>query len=159
MIYVTFERRVRRPPPVVWGYLTDVGALVSWVDALVEAHVLGDQPLGAGAQLVLERRSPGNIERVRAEVTAFREPSLIAMETRVGKWLFLDRVTLTAVPEGTLLGIFVERMYGPRSASIFARQPGLSVPTPQEWAIRQAYERSVEALIERIERESLVPFR
>ena len=102
MIYVTFERKVRRPPPVVWGFLTDVGALVSWVDALVEARVRGDQPLGAGAQLVLERRAPGNVEHVLAEVTAFREPSLIAVETRVNTWLFLDRVTLTAIPEGTL---------------------------------------------------------
>lgn len=159
MIYVTFERTIRRPPAVVWGFLTDVGALTTWVDALVEARVLDDQPLGVGARLVLERRSPGTIEHALPEITAFREPSLIAVETRVEKLLFLDRVTLEPVPEGTRLGIYVERMYGPRSASIFARQPGLSVPSRQEWAIRKAYERSVEALVERIERESMRPFR
>ncbi len=159
MIYVTFERKVRRPPAVVWGFLTDVSALVTWVDALIEAQIAGDQPLGVGTEIVLERRSPGSIENVRSEITAFREPSLIAIETRVGKLLFLDRLTLEPIPEGTRLGIYVERMYGRRSANIFARQPGLSVPTPQESSIRKAYERSVEALVERIERDSMLPFR
>ena len=156
---MTFERKVRRSPAVVWGFLTDVSALVTWVDALVEARVAGDQPIGVGAELVLERRSPGTIENVRCEITAFRAPKLIAVETRVDKRLFLDRLTLEPIPEGTLLGVYVERIYGPRAASLFARQPGLSVPSPQEWSIRKAYERSVEALVERIERDSMLPFR
>ncbi|CAN5831190.1 hypothetical protein BH11MYX4_BH11MYX4_42110 [soil metagenome] len=159
MIYVTFERKVRRPPAVVWAFLTDVAALTTWVDELVEVRVMGDEPLRTGTSLQLERRSSGKIEHVTSEITAFREPTLLAAETRVNKLLFLDRITLTPIPEGTQLGVYAERMYGPRSASIFARQPGLTVPTPQELSIRGAYERSVDALVTRIERQSAIPYR
>ena len=68
-------------------------------------------------------------------------------------------MTFERIPEGTLLGVYVERMYGPRSPFSLSRQPGLSVPSAQEWSIRKAYERSIEALIERIERDSMLPFR
>jgi uncharacterized protein YndB with AHSA1/START domain len=156
VIYVTFERTVRRRPEIVWQFLTDVHASTAWVEELVEVRLVDDdEKLGAGTRLAVERRAPGKIERVTCEITAWREPSLIAVETRLPGALLLDRITLTPVAEGTTLGVFAERIYG----GMPARAPGLAPPTSQEVAIRGAYERSIDALVTRIERDTALPYR
>lgn len=159
MIYVTLERLVRQRPEVVWDYLTDLAALTSWVETLVEARTVDTDRPEAGTLLELVRRGTTKIERVVSEITAFRAPSLLALETRRGSMLMLDRASLTAVPEGTRLEIFVERTDQAERGRFFARAPGLRAETPAEHAIRDLYERSVDALVTRIERHSAAPYR
>jgi uncharacterized protein YndB with AHSA1/START domain len=158
VIYVTFERTVRRRPEIVWQFLTDLSAASTWVEELVELRTVDDEKLATGTRLAVERRGPGKVERVTCEITAWREPSLIALETRLPKAVLLDRITLTAVPVGTALGVFAE-LHDGMNVGLFTRAPGLSGVSPREAAIRGVYERSIDALVTRIERDSAIPYR
>ena len=154
---MTLERLVRRRPDTVWSFLTDLTAATTWVEGLIELRVLGDGEPEVGARLSVERRlTAGTVERASSLITAWREPSLLALETRLPKVVLLDRATLTAVAEGTRLDVYAELNYG---APAFGRAPGLSAASPRELEIRGIYERSLDALVTRIERQSAIPYR
>ena len=161
VLYVTFERLVRRRPDTVWSFLTDLSAVSTWVEGLVDLRVVGDAEPGVGTRLELARRvtATQKIDHVTSEITAWREPSLLALETRLPKVVLLDRVTLTTVAEGTRLGVFAELNYGGAAAGLFGRAPGLSEASPRELQIRGIYERSIDAPVTRIEKQSAIPYR
>ena len=160
MLYVTLERLVRRRPETVWTFLTDLTVATTWVEGLIELRTMGDAVPEVGSRLAVERRNEaGVVERVTSVVTAWREPSLVALETRLPNVVLLDRVTLTSVAEGTRLGVYAELNYGTAVVELFVRSPGLGKPSPRELAIRGVYERSIDALVTRIERQSAIPYR
>ena len=156
---MTFERTVRRRPEIVWEFLTDLSTAATWVEELVSIRPADEEKLAVGTRLEVERRGPAIVQRVTCEITAWREPSLLALETRLPRVVLLDRITLTPVAEGTQLGVFAELSYGPAAAGLFTRAPGLSEATSKEVTIRGVYERSIDALVTRIERQSAIPYR
>lgn len=159
MIYVTFERTVRRRPETVWALMTDLTAAPTWVEGLVDVRVAGAAKLEVAAWLEVEERVAGSVERFNVLVTAFRPGSLLALETRLASGVLLDRVTLTPVAEGTELGVFAELKSGSGLASALAPAPGLHEASAAEQAMRTIYERSFDALVTRIERQSAIPYR
>lgn len=162
---MTLERIVRRPPPLVWRFATDLTNATSWVDDLIEISVQGGDPLDVGAMLEVRRgKAP---LRLRTEVTALRAPTpdapgLVSLETSLtGKTpgVLFDRLSFDPVPEGTRLAVFTELHDPPGAGGIFNRAPGLSAPSPLELTLRAAYRRSLDALATRVEREGTSPFR
>jgi uncharacterized protein YndB with AHSA1/START domain len=159
MIYVTVERLVRRRPEIVWEHLTDVTALTAWAEGVVDAKIQGDEPRGEGTRVDVLWRNGRTRHAATVEVTAWRPPSLLALETRVPGLLLLDRFTLARVPEGTALGVYGEIVTGNRLAELFARPYGLLGGPPGDESLHGIYDRSVEALVKRIESMSTVPYR
>ena len=165
MLYVTLERIVLRPPPIVWRFATDLLNAPSWIADIVEVKIVGRDPLEVGAMLEVRRGAAPT--RLLCEVTALRAPTaatsgVLALETSLRgetKGTLLDRLTFDAVPEGTRLAVFTE-LHDPKGAgSIFSRAPGLSAPSPLEITLRAAYRRSLAALATFVEREGTSPFR
>ena len=116
MLYVTVEATIARRPEVVWDVLTDVSGLTAWVEGLVEAEIVSQEKTGVGLRVRVLRREAGKrkarIAEATCEVTAWRDHSLLAIETRLPGLLLLDRVTLTPSKEGTDLGVYAELLFG-----------------------------------------------
>lgn len=110
MIYVSVEALVRRRPEVVWGFLTDVSGLTAWVEGLIEASAEGEP--GVGMRVDVARRVRGRRVDATCEVTAWREPSTLALETRLRGVLLLDRAVLEPTAEGTRLEVSSELVLG-----------------------------------------------
>ena len=159
MIYVTVERIVRRRPEVVWDFLTDVSTIATWAEGIVEARIAGDVTKGEGMRIDVVRRDGRRRFDATVEVTAWREHALVALETRTPEMLLLDRATLVPREGGTMLGVYAEIVYGSRVVEFFARPRGLLGSAQEEPAVQGLYERSVEALVKRIESLSNVPYR
>jgi uncharacterized protein YndB with AHSA1/START domain len=159
MIYVTVERTVRRRPEIVWDFLTDVSSLAAWAEGIVEATVAAEPKNDVGMTIDLVRRTGRTRAEATAEVTAWRPPSLLALETRLPGLLLLDRATLAPHPEGTALGVYTEIVYGSALTEFFARPRGLLGASPEDPAVQGIYERSIDALVKRIEAMSAVPYR
>lgn len=158
MIYVTVERTVARRPEVVWEVLCDVGALPAWVEGLVEAE-LREAELDVGARIDVVRRAGTARVEATCEITALRPPRMVAVETRLPSLLLLDRLELAPSADGTTLAVHSELIYGSRLAEFFARPRGLLGASNEDLAIQGVYERSVDALVKRIEAVSAVPYR
>jgi uncharacterized protein YndB with AHSA1/START domain len=159
VLYVRVETVVRRRPEIVWDFLTDVASLPAWVEGLVEASVAGEVPRGAGMRVDLTRHARGRRYDVTCEVTGWREPSLLALETRLANLLLLDSATLEPAPEGTLLVVSGELFFGSPLVELFARPRGLLGGDENEHEAQGIYERSVRSLVKRIESLSAVPYR
>ena len=157
MIYVSVEALVRRRPEVVWGFLTDVSGLTAWVEGLVEASAEGEP--GVGMRVDVARGVRGRRVDATCEVTAWREPSMLALETRLPGLLVLDRAVLEPTAEGTHLSVASELVFGSALASFFARPRGLLGAPKEEHPAQGVYERSVLALVKRIEALSAAPYR
>jgi uncharacterized protein YndB with AHSA1/START domain len=158
MIHVTVERTVRQRPEVVWEFLTDVSSLSAWVEGLVEATIVGEIKEEPGMRVDLVRRDAKKRVKATTEVTAWRAPKLLALETRLDGLMLLDRATLEPTTEGTALGVYGE-FYGKRLAELVTRRGGLIGQAPDNPAIQAIYERSVDALVKRIESLASVPYR
>jgi hypothetical protein len=158
VIYVTVQRLVRRRPELVWEHLTDVVALPAWAEGVVEATQATKVERGVGLEIDIVRRSGKKRHRATAEVTAWREHELVAVETRAPGILLFHRALLERCPDGTQLGFEAELSLPGGLPAIFDRSPGLlgAPPTPP---FQDVYERSIEALVKRIERATEVPYR
>lgn len=159
MIYVTVERTVRRRPAIVWEFLTDVSSVTAWAEGIVEATVASETKNDVGMTIDLVRRDGRSRVEATAEVTAWRPHELLALETRMPGLLLLDRATLAPSAEGTALGVYAEIVFGSPVAEFFARPRGLLGASPEAPAVHGVYERSVDALVKRIESLSAVPYR
>jgi uncharacterized protein YndB with AHSA1/START domain len=159
VIYVTVETVVRRRPEVVWAFLTDVSSLPAWIEGVVEARIAGAAKEGVGLEVDVVRRTGRRRSRATCEVTAWREPELLALETRAGDILLLDRAVLEPVEEGTKLGVYAELALGGTLASLFARPQGMLGGGDVDLPIQGIYERSVASLVKRIETSSTAPYR
>lgn len=159
MIYVTVERLVKRRPEVVWEVLSDVSSLTSWSEGIVEATVASDEKKGAGMVVTIVARTKGKSVRVNCEVTAWRENALLALEADTPSKSFFHRATLDATPEGTRLGVYAEIMFKDKISGFLAHPGGIFEPSPAEVERQRMYERSVDALVKRIESLSVVPYR
>jgi hypothetical protein len=159
VIYVTIERVVRRRPEVVWDFLTDTSSLTAWVEGVVEARVLGEATSGVGLEVEIVRGAGARAKRAVAEVTAWREASLLAVETRLPEMLVLDRATLAPHPEGTALGVYAEILYSSSVDELLTRPGGLLRASPHDAELEGIYARSVDALVKRIESLSAMPYR
>ncbi len=159
MIYVTVERTVRRRPEVVWEFLTDPTSLTAWIEGVVEARIVSDIPRGVGLEVELVRRAGGRTARATCEVTAWREPQLLALETRLPEMLVLDRATLAPHPEGTALGVYAEILFGSMVDELLSRPGGLLRAASNDPELEGIYARSVDSLVKRIESMSAVPYR
>ncbi len=162
MIYVSASAIVRRRPEIVWDVLTDVSSATAWVEGLVELSPHDDEARpGIGYVMHVVRKDGARQVAASSEITAWRERSLLAIETRAGKMLLFDRVTLAPADGGTLLGVYGEIVFGSRIAELFARPHGLLGAVADPWTerVQAIYERSVEALVKRIEATSERPYR
>ncbi len=167
MIYVTTSVIVPRRPEVVWGFLTDVTRLTVWVEALVKADLATDRRAGVGMTLDLVHATKRGRTVATSEVTAWREPEFLCVETRYGDALLFDRARLAPVvvaPEGTGAGtgtelvVESEFMLGSKVAEIFGRPYGLFGAEDRN-PFQPIYERSLAALARMIEAETLRPYR
>lgn len=162
MIYVSVEATVKRRPEIVWDVLTDVSSATAWVEGLVELDPEDDDARpGIGYAMHVIRREGARQVAASSEITAWRENSLLAIETRAGSMLLFDRVTLAPTGDGTQLGVYGEIVFGSRIAELFARPHGLFGAVADPWTdrVQGIYERSVEALVKRIEATSERPYR
>jgi uncharacterized protein YndB with AHSA1/START domain len=160
VLYINVEATIRRRPEVVWDVLTDIAALPVWVEGLVEATTSSDA-LAVGVELRISRRSGPRaaVARAVAEVTVCRPPALLVLETRAPGLLFLDRVELAPTSEGTDLRFATEIAYESKLAEAFARPSGLLLGSVHDHPLDAIYERSVEALVKRVETISAAPYR
>jgi len=158
VLYIGLKRIIRRPPDDVWGFLTDVMSLPSWVSGLVEARLCGATRIGAGVLLDIVIDANGKRHVARSEVTRWRQPSLLTVETRARGVLVLDRVALGPIREGTELVVDAELKLGPRLIERFVTARTLGV-AEADAAIEQAYERSLDALVKRVEMVDSIPYR
>lgn len=158
MIYVSVEVLVRRRPEVVWGFLTDVPGLPEWVEGLTSSSV-SEGPAGVGMCVDLTFRASRRRYPATTEVTVWREPELLVLETRLPDLLVLDRAHLTPCDEGTALRVESELTSGGVVATLLARPTGLLGALREEPPIQRVYERSIEALVKRIEALTLTPYR
>jgi uncharacterized protein YndB with AHSA1/START domain len=160
VIHVRASAIVRRRPEIVWDFLTDVSALPAWVEGVMEASVDGQVEGGVGMRIDIARRAAGRRYDATCEVTAWREPSLLALETRLPGLLLLDNATLEVVPEGTLL-VLTGEVIAPNNplAALLSPPRGLLGRGDRAPAAQGVYERSLTALIKRIESLSAAPYR
>ena len=168
MIYVTATAVIPRRPEVVWGYLTDVTRLTTWVESLVLADCVTDQKTGVGVTLDVVRSTRKGRTSATSEVTAWREPELLCVETRFLGALLFDRARLAPVevgPAGSLgaqmgteLVIESELMVGNKVAEIFGRSRGLFGADDTN-PFQPIYDRSLDALARLIEAETMRPYR
>lgn len=161
MIYVSVEHEVRRRPEIVWSVLSDLSSATAWVEGLVEIDADDGAAPGVGFSARIVRRDGSRRTAATCEVTAWRPCALVAVETRSGEMLFFDRVTLAPTPDGTHLAVNGEIVFGSRLAELFARPQGLLGAVRDPWAerVQGIYERSVEALVKRIETTTDRPYR
>jgi uncharacterized protein YndB with AHSA1/START domain len=158
VIYVTVERVVARRPEVVWEVAADVAALPAWVEGLVEAELRSDR-LEVGAIVDVVRKTGKKRFEAACEITALRPPRMIAVETRLPTLLLLDRLEIEGVDGGSSLAVHSELVFGSRIAEFFARPRGLLGASNEDHAVQGIYERSLDALVKRIEAVSAAPYR
>lgn len=162
MLYVSVEAIARRRPEIVWDVLTDIPASTSWVEGLIEASTDDERPPKAGSLITLKRRAAGKkqaVVKARAEITVFKPHSLLVIETRAPDLLLLDRMALEPVAEGTLLKVSSEMLFGNKLVNLLTRRSGLFLGSSEPHPVDGIYERSVQALVKRIETISAAPFR
>ncbi len=163
VIYVSVEATVKRRPEVVWDVLSDVASATAWIEGLVAVEPDDDDARpGVGYTMNVVRRDGARSVAASSEITAWRERSLLAIETRAGGMLFFDRVTLAPVDAAsTRLGVYGEIVFGSRIAELFARPHGLLGAVADPWTerVQAVYQRSVDALVKRIESTSERPYR
>lgn len=161
MLYVSVEAIARRRPEIVWDVLTDIPASTSWVEGLIEASTDDDAPPKAGSLLTLKRRAGKKqaVVKARAEITVFKPHSLLVIETRAPDLLLLDRMALEPIAEGTLLKVSSEMLFGNKLVNLLTRRSGLFLGSSEPHPVDGIYERSVQALVKRIETISAAPFR
>lgn len=159
---MTVETLVRRHPAVVWDALTDLSSLPGWVEGLVHASATSEVDVGIeiAIEIASARRSGprGEIVRAVSQITRCRPPSLLVVETRAPELLLLDRVTLEPIREGTRLRLDSEVMHSSRLAEL-AASPRTLLGGRADHAAQGIYERSVEALVKRVETSGAVPYR
>jgi uncharacterized protein YndB with AHSA1/START domain len=160
VLYISVEAKVRRRPEIVWEVLTDIAALPTWIEGVVEVGT-PETAVAVGMEVRVSRKSGprAKVSRAVAEVTICRPPALLVLETRAPGLLFLDRVELAATPEGTDLRFAAEIAYQSKLAEAFARPSGLLLGSVQDHPIDGIYQRSVEALVKRVETISAAPYR
>lgn len=159
MIFVRVERLIPRRPEVVWGFLTDVALLPTWVEGLVDAEIAGASERGVGMCVDVTRRVKGKRSDATTEVTAWVDAKLLAVETRVKDLLLLDRAVLEGRAEGTVLSVESEIFYGSRFIELFARPRGLLGASMDDPPIQGVYERSVDAFAKLVVAQSAAPYR
>ena len=125
------------------------------MSGLVEARRSNEgESVGEGSVVDIALDANGNRHHARSEVTCWRKPSMLAVETRAPGVLTLDRVTLAPCREGTVLSVHAELMLGLRFVDRFVTARVLGVAD-----VRAAYERSVDALVGLVEALNLGPYR
>lgn len=159
MLYLEVAVTIPRKPEIVWAYLTDLSKLSSWVEDLFEAEMVGKEELGVGTRVDVARRVKGKRTDATIEVTAFRVPKLLAIETRMPGMLILDRALLEETSGGTELRVVSEIAHEGMLASIFAQPVGLLGSDDRPPAAQAIYQRSVEAFRKLVESSTLTPYR
>ena len=158
VLYIGLKRIIRRPPDDVWAFMTDVMSLPSLVSGLVEARLCGETQSGTGVLVDIVIDANGKRHLASSEVTRWQQPSLLTIETRARGVLVLDRVALVQIREGTELAVNAELKLGPRLVERFVTARRLGV-AEADAAIEQAYERSLDALVKRVEMVDSIPYR
>lgn len=159
MLYLEAKVTIPRKPEIVWAYLTDISKLPSWVEDLFDAEIVGNEELGVGTRIDVARRVKGKRTDATIEITAFRAPKLLAVETRLPGMLILDRAILTESSGGTDLSVLTEIAHEGMLASIFARPVGLLGADDRPPPAQAIYERSVEAFRKLVETSTMMPYR
>ncbi len=159
MIYLEASVTIPRKPEIVWAYLIDVSKLPSWVEDLFDAELVGKEDVGLGTRVDVARRVKGKRSDATIEVTAFRPPKLLAIETRLPGMLILDRASLSESSGGTELRVVCEIAHEGMLASIFAQPVGLLGGDDRPPPAQAIYERSVEAFRKLVESSTLTPYR
>jgi hypothetical protein len=159
VIYISAQVTILRRPEVVWKFLIDVDKLPSWAEDVIEAEIAkGDEP-GIGMRVDVARRVQGKRADATVEVSAWREPELLAVETRLPGLLILDRAVLSEVAGGTKLSVTSEIANEGMLASIFARPVGLLGAPEQPPQAQAIYERSIATFKKVVESATLTPYR
>lgn len=159
MQYVTAERMIHRPPEIVWGVLTDVQRLTSWIEGLVDARARAEGALEVGAVIELLWRDERRRIPATSEITGVRPRELLAVETRTDHGLFFDRVRLEADRQGTKLELVAEVMSGAAYGVSFSRPRGILLGPSDDTPLHRAYDRSLDAFVRVVEATSAVPYR
>ena len=158
MWYITAERRIVRPPRVVWERLLDVDAALQWLEGAAQVHAPAALVKGATVSITWQP-SAGHSLLTTSVITSVREGELLTVETRGGGRLSFDRVRLTPCAEGTTIELVSEVMNRPGLAGLLMSPHHLfgldRHPTPLELA----YERCLDAFACHVEASSLVPYR
>ena len=150
---------IPRKPEIVWGYLTDVSKVPSWAEDVFDAEIIGTEELGVGTCIDVARRVKGKRTDATIEITAFRAPKLLAIETRLPGMLILDRALLEESSGGTELRVVTEIAHEGMLASIFASPVGLLGSDNRPPPAQAIYQRSVEAFRKLVESSTLTPYR
>ena len=156
MNYVCVSTRIERTPEVVWGFLTDVSGITRWVHDVFEAERVKEPGVGMLVDFAL--RHKGVRVDATSEVTAWRPPSLLALETRFRHRLVLDRAELRPVEGGTEITITSESV-DRGLASALRRAPGLLGANNEAPPLQKNYEQALERLRLLIEAETRSPYR
>jgi uncharacterized protein YndB with AHSA1/START domain len=159
VIYISAQVTILRKPEIVWKFLTDVERLPTWVEDLFEAEIVKGDDIGVGMRVDVARRVHGKRADATVEVSAWREPELIATETRLPGLLMLDRATLKEVAGGTELAVTSEIASDGVIATIFARPIGLFGSPDQAPPAQAIYERSIATFKKVVESSTLMPYR
>jgi uncharacterized protein YndB with AHSA1/START domain len=159
VLYLEAKVTIPRKPEIVWAYLTDVSKLPSWVEDLFDAEIVGREELGVGTRVDVARRVKGKRSDATIEVTAFRAPKLLAIETRLRGMLILDRALLEDSSGGTEMRVLTEIAHEGMLASIFARPVGMLGADNRPPPAQAIYQRSVEAFAKLVESSTMTPYR
>lgn len=65
---------IDRRPEEVYAYVTDPAHLPEWQESAVEAHRVGDAPMGVGSRVEVTRRIGRRVVPMTMEVTEFDPP-------------------------------------------------------------------------------------
>ncbi len=158
MIYVCAGIRIKRAPEIVWGFLTDVSGITRWIHDVFEAERIHEP--GVGMLVDFAMRLKGARVDATSEVTAWRPPSLLALETRFRSRLVLDRAELVATPDGdTELTVTSESLERGAIPMMLRRAPGLLGANNAAPPLQKNYEQALERLRLLVEAETRTPYR
>ena len=94
---------IERDPSEVWAYVSDVTNQDQWVDGMSESELIGDGPVGRGAQIRGVYTYGGGSAPTLMTITEFREGRLLAIEASEGPFPFTGQLTLERAGAGTIV--------------------------------------------------------
>jgi uncharacterized protein YndB with AHSA1/START domain len=155
-VFVSVERVVRRRPEVVWACLVDLDALAKWVEGLIGIDRFGGEGVGLRFEVTMQlgkQQVP-----VTCEVTAWREPRLLAIEGRERRTLLFHRAVLEPHDDGTLVRFEVEQHEPGIIAELMARRTDL-LGELIEPPVTKVYERCIESFRKYVEAQTAAAYR
>ncbi len=95
--------QVDREPHDVWNYVADVRNQDEWVDGMSDSELVGEGPIGRGAQIRGTYSYGGGSAPTVMTITEFREGKRLGIEATEGPFPFTGLLTLERAGSGTLV--------------------------------------------------------